>query len=413
MVHPVKKRGRPAEDIWPDGSITKIVFENFLTYGHHVECMPGPNLNVIIGSNGTGKSTIICAICLAMGGSPKLLGRSERFSDYIKHGQDSGSVEITMSDSKKSTPPVIRLEIRRPNSTQYFIDGRKVTLKQLREFVDTYNIQIENPCTFLAQDKVKSFSEQNPQLLLENTERAGRPDLLEMHEELKKNRNGGKELEASCADLERRIGAIRASMTVLEPRVKNFNEREKMHEKVALLEKKESLLVYEEMRKLYDERKKELSKVQQEIAQARAFLQPLQKEIEELKKKVADRIEVLRKLRHTKSGSVQEIDNLKTRLERCEQEVERVRLQYQRSVEEAQQYDSRISNTQQEIRVVEEQLEACSHSNAVDLRPEIKRLQVEYDKLDKKEEEIDQKQEGLQRDERQLKQRFNGLFNAI
>lgn len=33
--------------------------------------------------------------------------------------------------------------------------------------------QIDNPCTFLAQDKVRSFAEQNPGLLLRNTEKAG------------------------------------------------------------------------------------------------------------------------------------------------------------------------------------------------------------------------------------------------
>ena len=48
---------------------------------------------------------------------------------------------------------------------------RTIFLLQVREFVSRYSIQIENPCTFLAQDKVKSFSAQSPQLLLENTEK--------------------------------------------------------------------------------------------------------------------------------------------------------------------------------------------------------------------------------------------------
>uniref|UniRef100_A0A915D3K9 Structural maintenance of chromosomes protein 5 n=1 Tax=Ditylenchus dipsaci TaxID=166011 RepID=A0A915D3K9_9BILA len=69
------------------GAIVKIVFSNFLTYDK-VTCVPGPFLNVIIGPNGTGKSTIICGICLAVGGSPNILGRSDNFADFIKHGKD-------------------------------------------------------------------------------------------------------------------------------------------------------------------------------------------------------------------------------------------------------------------------------------------------------------------------------------
>lgn len=44
---------------------------------------PGEYLNVIIGPNGTGKSTLVAAIVLGMGGSPKVLSRSLNVSDYI------------------------------------------------------------------------------------------------------------------------------------------------------------------------------------------------------------------------------------------------------------------------------------------------------------------------------------------
>lgn len=38
---------------------------------------PGDNLNIIIGPNGTGKSTIVAAIILGCGGEPVLLSRSK------------------------------------------------------------------------------------------------------------------------------------------------------------------------------------------------------------------------------------------------------------------------------------------------------------------------------------------------
>ena len=58
--------------------------------------MPGANLNVIIGPNGTGKSTVVCAICLGMGGRPAVLGRAGNVCDYIKYGKNQATIEIEL-----------------------------------------------------------------------------------------------------------------------------------------------------------------------------------------------------------------------------------------------------------------------------------------------------------------------------
>lgn len=47
------------------GSIVRVQLKNFVTYDY-VEFFPGPYLNMILGPNGTGKSTIACAICLGL-----------------------------------------------------------------------------------------------------------------------------------------------------------------------------------------------------------------------------------------------------------------------------------------------------------------------------------------------------------
>ena len=61
-----------------------------------MEFSPGPNLNVIIGPNGTGKSTIVCAICLGMLGKPSVLGRAGNICDFIKYGKNRAVVEIEL-----------------------------------------------------------------------------------------------------------------------------------------------------------------------------------------------------------------------------------------------------------------------------------------------------------------------------
>lgn len=44
----------------------KVSMKSFVTY-ESCSFTPGPNLNMIIGPNGTGKSTIVCALALGLG----------------------------------------------------------------------------------------------------------------------------------------------------------------------------------------------------------------------------------------------------------------------------------------------------------------------------------------------------------
>jgi recombinational DNA repair ATPase RecF len=53
------------------GSIVRVALRNFVTYSS-VEFSPGPYLNMIIGPNGTGKSTLVCAIVLGLGFAPSV-----------------------------------------------------------------------------------------------------------------------------------------------------------------------------------------------------------------------------------------------------------------------------------------------------------------------------------------------------
>lgn len=53
------------------GAIIRVKLTNFVTYAS-AEFFPGPNLNMVIGPNGTGKSTLVCAICLGLGWPPSV-----------------------------------------------------------------------------------------------------------------------------------------------------------------------------------------------------------------------------------------------------------------------------------------------------------------------------------------------------
>ncbi|KAF8462463.1 AAA domain-containing protein, partial [Russula ochroleuca] len=84
------------------GSIVRM--HNFLTYDH-VEFRPGPHLNMIIGPNGTGKSSIACAIALGLNWPPRRpkYSRSRNRTELIKATDGYIEIELKGKIGKKNT----------------------------------------------------------------------------------------------------------------------------------------------------------------------------------------------------------------------------------------------------------------------------------------------------------------------
>ena len=60
-----------SRQVFREGSIKRVYLKDFMTY-HDVTFLPGPRLNLVLGPNGTGKSSIVNAICLGLAGAPKV-----------------------------------------------------------------------------------------------------------------------------------------------------------------------------------------------------------------------------------------------------------------------------------------------------------------------------------------------------
>lgn len=105
------------------GSIVRIKVHKFVTYDD-CEFFPGPRLNVVIGPNGTGKSSIVCALALGLGGDPSILGRAKSIGEFVKHGATNGFIEIDIANQKGKKPTTIRREISLSNDSSWKINGK-------------------------------------------------------------------------------------------------------------------------------------------------------------------------------------------------------------------------------------------------------------------------------------------------
>ena len=94
------------------GSVLRVSMKNFLTYDS-CEVFPGPRLNVILGPNGTGKSTVTHAICLACCGGPKTVGRSTDIKQFVKHNKEGEECFVEVDLFYQPAGEGIVLRIRR------------------------------------------------------------------------------------------------------------------------------------------------------------------------------------------------------------------------------------------------------------------------------------------------------------
>uniref|UniRef100_A0A8C7D9J4 Structural maintenance of chromosomes protein 5 n=1 Tax=Oncorhynchus kisutch TaxID=8019 RepID=A0A8C7D9J4_ONCKI len=177
------------DDFIKPGTLIRV-----LTYDHSI-VHPGPNLNMIVGANGTGKSSIVCAICLGLAGKTAILGRGDKVGLYVKRGCNKGSVEIVLHKAKGNL--VINREIHvENNQSTWLLNGKHSSQKTVEEEVKALQIQVSNLCQFLPQEKVGEFAKMTKIELLEATEKSvGPPEMYEFHCELKTFRTKERELE--------------------------------------------------------------------------------------------------------------------------------------------------------------------------------------------------------------------------
>ena len=77
-------------DKFLDGSIVRITLKNFMTYDD-ITLRPGPRMNFVIGPNGTGKSSLVCALAVGLSASTSVCLPLPCFTLFLDSAIKSGT----------------------------------------------------------------------------------------------------------------------------------------------------------------------------------------------------------------------------------------------------------------------------------------------------------------------------------
>lgn len=263
--------------------------------------VPGPRLNLVLGPNGTGKSSLVCALCVGLGGSTKALGRADNLRDYVRRGMSHAWTEITLSGGPGQRDHVIRRDIRleRTDKGDTYVSSWKLNNaskreKDVVELVQGMNIQFDNLCQFLPQDKVVEFARMDAFELLRKTEEAlGDATLHRQHMELIAKRHQAKHDEMSRGVTERELQRAVAENAKLERDYERFTRRQELLKEADTLRAK---LVWAEC------------SARKEVARAaKAELEVARRQVEEKKKEQEKDEEPLRMARKVAKAAAERV----------------------------------------------------------------------------------------------------------
>ncbi|XP_066153338.1 structural maintenance of chromosomes protein 5 [Euwallacea fornicatus] len=297
------------------GYIRKIQVENFVTYSY-VEMYPGPNLNMIIGPNGTGKSTMVAAIILGLGGNPKTVGRGTRMAEYVKHTCNEAKIDIYLQDVQENSIIKITREFNIEDKTRWKINGQKCNASKIQDCIKQFNIQVDNLCQFLPQDRVADFAKLNKKELLKETQVAlCRTDLITKQQALIDTRSKHVQLINQIEQKSKNLQDVQDINSRMEGRVQNFAKKIKFTEQIAAIERKIAWTEYESKREILSEIKKDKATAQEVYDRYRNEIQPFEREIHTYK-------EALSTLQQGNSKLMQSIRNHEGNINEANEKIE-------------------------------------------------------------------------------------------
>ncbi|RPD77418.1 P-loop containing nucleoside triphosphate hydrolase protein [Lentinus tigrinus ALCF2SS1-7] len=151
------------------GIIESLEMHQFMCH-KYLTFQLGPQINFIIGHNGSGKSAVLSALTVALGGKANSTGRGTGLKSFIREGQSVAEVTVVLKNQgEEAYRPkeygksiVITRRFTKDGASSYKIknkDGKVISTKreELQAICDHMNIQVDNPMNILTQDSARQF----------------------------------------------------------------------------------------------------------------------------------------------------------------------------------------------------------------------------------------------------------------
>lgn len=151
------------------GIIEEIQCINFMCH-EHLTVTLGPLINFIIGHNGSGKSAVLTALTICLGGKATATNRAQNLKSLIKEGKEHSIVTVKIKNqgalaykpTQYGESIIVERHFSKSGASGFKLkdkNGKTVSTKkaELEDILDAFSMQIDNPMNVLTQDMARQF----------------------------------------------------------------------------------------------------------------------------------------------------------------------------------------------------------------------------------------------------------------
>ncbi|KAL1983086.1 hypothetical protein VTN96DRAFT_499 [Rasamsonia emersonii] len=263
------------------GIIERVDCYNFMCH-EHFSVELGPLINFIVGKNGSGKSAILTAITLCLGGKASATNRGQSLKSFIKEGKESATIIVRIKNQgdgaympEEYGKSIIVERLFSRNGTSGFKikneAGRIVSTKktELDAITDFFSLQIDNPMNVLSQDMARQF--------LSTSSPAEKYKFFVKGVQLEQLDHDYRLIEESIDQIEQKLRNRKDDVKILENQKERANRRleisdqhASLRERIRNLRRQMAWAQVEEQERIRDSLDNEIAKADEMIAAAEA-----------------------------------------------------------------------------------------------------------------------------------------------
>lgn len=376
------------------GVIERLVLRNFMCH-EYFQLDLGPQLNFIIGRNGSGKSAILTGISVGLGAKAADTNRGTSMRSLIKDGKNTARVTITLKNdgseayrrSVYGSHIIIERVLQRQGTNTYNIkseQGMVISKKKttIDEILVRFNITVDNPLAFLSQDRAREFITLTTDKSKYNYFMTGTllSEILSTYQSISKNIvEVNNKLKVALEHLE----AVRRIYNKSAHVFKNFKRSDHLRKHLELLHGKiywYNVTVFE----------KKIQKYKLNILHLEEEIHEIERKAAELSSKIVSSKTNVPLLQEKVADARNELAKIHEELHECQNSYTQIRMGVSDVANEIKSEEGEIKSLKAEVKGLEKEVEkelnrlknAVDEPSALDSkRATLKRLEEERDKL--------------------------------